>query len=77
VSVITASGRHVRTRTIPTAELARTLNRSATFVEELLAESATMGLVERAPSGWKLSDEGERRFGQAFRNLSLQGNGLA
>ena len=64
-------------RTIATAQLARSLSRSVVWVEQLLGESATMGLVESAPGGWRLSDQGERRFGQAFRNLSLPGDGLA
>jgi len=72
-AAVTANGKH---RTIATVDLGRRLRRSEAFVEELLNESETMGLVERGGNGWRLSAEGERRFGRAFRALSLPSDPL-
>jgi len=69
-TAVTASGK-ATDRTIATVDLARRLRRSEAFVDELLVESEAMGVVESTPGGWQLSDQGERRFGRAFRNLSL------
>ena len=73
-TAVTANGKD---GTIATVDLGRRLRRSEEFVEELLNESETMGLVERAGDGWRLSAEGERRFGRALRCLSLPRDGLA
>ena len=71
---VTANGKE---RTIATAQLARSLNRPVLRIEQLLGESADMGLVERTGDGWRLSAEGERRFGRVLRCLSMPSDGLA
>ena len=54
---------------LTTEELARSLQRSSEFVEDLLQESIDAGIVERTPAGWRLSEWAERRFGAALRSL--------
>jgi len=68
MTTATASGNE---RALPTATLARRLNRSHAWTEQLLAESEADGIVDSAGGDWRLSDEGERRFGRALRSLSL------
>jgi len=71
---ITANGSETA---LTTATLAARLNRSTEWTAELLAESQADGIVvEAGTGGWRLSAAGERRFGQAFRSLSLPRDGL-
>ncbi len=72
-ALFTASGNE---RALPTATLARRLNRSHAWTEQLLAESEADGIVESADGVWRLSDEAERRFGRALRGLTLACDGL-
>ena len=69
MSTATASGKPVRV--VRTTDLARRLNRSSLWVEQLLSETEADGIVERVGTGWRLSDAGERRFGRALRSLNL------
>ena len=55
---------------LTTEELARSLQRSSEFVEDLLQESIDARIVERTPTGWCLSEWAERRFGRALRGLA-------
>jgi DNA-binding IclR family transcriptional regulator len=50
-------------------QLAAKIGRHVGFVRGLLAELETAGLAEQDDDGnwWRLSDEGERRFGAALR----------
>lgn len=59
----------VESRTLTSAELARTLRRPLAYVEELLRESEAMGVVERAAGGWRLTAAAETRFGAALRSI--------
>ncbi len=52
-----------------TEELARSLQRSSEFVEDLLQESIDGGIVEQTSTGWRLSEWAERRFGRALRSV--------
>ncbi len=83
MTVLTARGTARNTvngkteRGLPTVTLAARLNRSAEWTARLLAELEAEGVVVQCSAGsWRLSDEGERRFGFALRSLSLPRDGL-
>ncbi len=63
-------------RGLSTATIAARLNRSTEQTAQLLAESEDAGIVQAQGGGWRLSDEAERRFGQALRCLALPRDGL-
>ena len=52
-------------------QVSRSIRRSPTETEEILAELERDRIAEKTDGLWRLTDEAEARFGRCFRELTI------